>query len=456
MAKNIIEVVTKNVKEAKQVLNELHQLEIKTSKDGKIEVVANINDVPIKKAKQTLSTLISDNRKLREEMKNVDKNTQAYKILNNEYATQSRYIREILKFFKQSNNTILQGLEKEVSAQRKVTNSYNSSINASKRYQKQKKIEADANAKAEEDSIRLQESLRKEQAQRQKSDLTELKALNNERVSLEKKILQSENNNTTAKKMTNKELDYTVARLERIKQLTQGIANKNVGNESIEHELEWGDNRVNYQKAVVPQKANYQELIALTKQYYSYEKQLIDLKADPKGLKNHQLEIQAIEQEISKTRELMNQRLKSNKDGTQLTADQKKYQEELASSLETSNRLYQAQRKDIVNTKNATSEFGDTIKKVFNYVLVYRGFQMLTQGIQQAIDTMKELDKAFTDIQMVTGGTKEETAQLAKDYNGLAKELGATTQEVAEGAGEWFNESRDHLKVLELLETRED
>ena len=80
----------------------------------------------------------------------------------------------------------------------------------------------------------------------------------------------------------------------------------------------------------------------------------------------------------------------------------------------------------------------------------------MKQLVNEMIDTMKELDKAFTDIQMVTGGTDEQTAQLAKDYNKLAKEVGSTTTEVAEGASEWFNESRDHLKTLELLETRED
>ena len=57
---------------------------------------------------------------------------------------------------------------------------------------------------------------------------------------------------------------------------------------------------------------------------------------------------------------------------------------------------------------------------------------------------------------MVTGDTDELTAQLAKDYNNIAREMGSTTKEVAEGAAEWFNESRDHLKTLELLETRED
>ena len=64
---------------------------------------------------------------------------------------------------------------------------------------------------------------------------------------------------------------------------------------------------------------------------------------------------------------------------------------------------------------------------------------------------MKELDKEFTDIQMVTGGTQEETAQLAKEYNGLAKEMGSTTVEVAEGAGEWLRQGKTAEETTTLL-----
>lgn len=308
----------------------------------------------------------------------------------------------------------------------------------------------DANAKinqsiSEENKLRKEnEQVQKQIAQQEKSDLAELKQLNNERVSLEKKLLQSENNNTTAKKATNKELEYTIQRLAEIKRRTDEIAASNVDNKSIAKELNYGDNRVAYQKTVVPQKAEYQELIELTKQYYAYEKRLIDLKSDPKAIKNHSQEISAIEQEISKTKELIEQKKRANSDGTSLTDDQRKYQQDLAQKLETSNRLYKAQREDIVNAKNATSEFGDTIKKVFNYVITYKGFQLIQSSIQKALDTMKELDKAMTDIQLVTGGTKEETTALAQEYNQLAKEMGSTTTEVANGAGEWFNESRDH------------
>lgn len=291
-------------------------------------------------------------------------------------------------------------------------------------------------------------------AKQEKSDLAQLKVLNNERASLEKKMLQSEYNNTQAKKMTNKELDYSVARLKEIDTQINNIAKRNVGNAEIGKELAWGDNKVAYQQAVVPQKANYKELIDLTKQYYAYEKRLIDLQSNPKQLNLHKEEISALEKEMKETKKLIDIRKQSNVDGTKLTNDQIKYQEKLASELQRSNNLYKAQRTDIVNAKNATSEFGDTIKKVFNYILVYKGFQLITQGVQQAIDTMKELDAAFTDIQMVTGDTDEATAQLAQEYNQLAKNLGSTTSDVAAGAAEWFNESRDHLKLFELLETR--
>ena len=76
---------------------------------------------------------------------------------------------------------------------------------------------------------------------------------------------------------------------------------------------------------------------------------------------------------------------------------------------------------------------------------------MLTDGIRQALDTMKELDKAFTDIQMVTMDSDEQTAQLAQSYNKLAKEMGATTVEVAEGAGEWLRQGKTTEETTKLL-----
>lgn len=226
--------------------------------------------------------------------------------------------------------------------------------------------------------------------------------------------------------------------------------------ERIEYLKQEGENRrqiaeANRTDAQIQQqqKENYKSLKNDLQEVWNLENRLTELQKDPKKHIN----------EIQYTKELLNEKksqLNLEQRINELSPEQAKDIKNAAKAQEELNGKIKAQGKDWKNNNQKVSELGDTIKKVFNYVLVYRGFQMLQEGIQKAIDTMKELDKAFTDIQMVTGDSKEETAQLAQDYNKLAKEMGATTQEVAEGAAEWFNESRDHLKTLELLETRED
>ena len=64
---------------------------------------------------------------------------------------------------------------------------------------------------------------------------------------------------------------------------------------------------------------------------------------------------------------------------------------------------------------------------------------------------MKDLDKAFTDIQMVTMDSKEQIYDLSLEYNNLAKEMGATTQEVAEGATEWLRQGKTAEETTKLL-----
>ena len=212
------------------------------------------------------------------------------------------------------------------------------------------------------------------------------------------------------------------------------------------------ENQVKLNQAKSQQNAqdtSYKTLKADLQEVWNLENRIAQLSKDPK---HHLSEIQYLQQVVTNKRQTLNydERIK------ELSEDQVAEIKNAEQAQKQLNGQIKAQGKDWNNNNKKVSELGDTIKKVFNYILVYRGFQMVRQGIQQAIDTMKELDKAFTDIQMVTGDTDEQTAELAKNYNSLAKDMGSTTKEVAEGAAEWFNESRDHLKTLELLETRED
>lgn len=192
------------------------------------------------------------------------------------------------------------------------------------------------------------------------------------------------------------------------------------------------------------QDTSYKTLKADLQEIWNLENRIAQLSKDPK---HHLSEIQYLQQVLSGKRQVLNydERIKD------LSQDQVTEIENAAKAQKQLNGQIQAQGKDWENNNKKVSEFGDTVKKVFNYILVYRGFQMLSQGIQQAIDTMKDLDKAFTDIQMVTGDSDEQTAQLAKDYNGLAREMGATTQEVAEGASEWLRQGKTAEETTELL-----
>lgn len=331
---------------------------------------------------------------------------------------------------------------------------YRNEINSSKKVQLSIQNEIKAikqKAEAQQQAARQEEANQKKIAQLKKDYE---KSVNTEK-SYVKKQEKSDHYNKAGVKQTNSEEFNTneALKVERDlqAQILQQLRERGVAEDEINELIRTRNNQIGYQQKTVSQKAQYEDAIKLTKEQYEIEKRLINLKADPKQTKFHQEEIAALEKELEATKKLKEEKLAANENGTELTQDQKKYQQELESSLQRSNELYKAQRKDIVNAKNATSELGDTIKKVFNYVLVYKGFQLLSQGIQQAVNTMKELDKAFTDIQMVTGDSDEATAELAQEYNTLAKQMGSTTKEVAEGASEWLRQGKTASETTELL-----
>jgi len=61
------------------------------------------------------------------------------------------------------------------------------------------------------------------------------------------------------------------------------------------------------------------------------------------------------------------------------------------------------------------------------------------RAIESMIEVVERLNTAMTDIRIVTNMTKEDANALSKEFNQIAQDYGATTQEVAEGATEWFN-----------------
>lgn len=99
------------------------------------------------------------------------------------------------------------------------------------------------------------------------------------------------------------------------------------------------------------------------------------------------------------------------------------------------------------------SSFKDYFNNFMSYDLVNNAMNAMTTAIRQSIDTVIELNTAMTDVQMVTGESAEQTAELAHQYSQMAKELGATTAEVANGAAEWLRQGKSVAETNQLLES---
>lgn len=102
--------------------------------------------------------------------------------------------------------------------------------------------------------------------------------------------------------------------------------------------------------------------------------------------------------------------------------------------------------------------FGEALKDAFDdYIgpaaLADRAVDLLVDGAKEAYHTIVDLNKAMTDVQMVTGESAEQTAELAHQYSQMAKELGATTTEIANGASEWLRQGKSVAQTNQLLES---
>ncbi len=90
-----------------------------------------------------------------------------------------------------------------------------------------------------------------------------------------------------------------------------------------------------------------------------------------------------------------------------------------------------------------------TIEYATSIGLVYGALRQLQEGVQY----LKDLDKEMTNVQIVTGATDNQIADLSVQYNNLAKELGATTLDVARGSLEWRRQGKTVEETGELMKS---
>lgn len=101
-----------------------------------------------------------------------------------------------------------------------------------------------------------------------------------------------------------------------------------------------------------------------------------------------------------------------------------------------------------------TTRIGNAIQQTIAYSfsigLVYKAQQLLNDSVRYAIDLNKEMVKIQV-LQAEGAQTPEEINALAKSFNDLGKEMGASTLEIARGSVEWFRQGRTVQETQELM-----
>jgi len=103
------------------------------------------------------------------------------------------------------------------------------------------------------------------------------------------------------------------------------------------------------------------------------------------------------------------------------------------------NNLHSSFKKVEETNKNILTDLSKNAGKVAQWGIATSLVYGSLQEIRKALEYIVGLNKELTNIRIVTGMDASQVTELSNGYNQLAKEMGATTLEVAEGSLEWFN-----------------
>lgn len=100
---------------------------------------------------------------------------------------------------------------------------------------------------------------------------------------------------------------------------------------------------------------------------------------------------------------------------------------------------------------NAITYINAKLKTFATYLVSSAVTMGFVNGVRTMIENVKDLDKALTDLRIVTGSTREETQELLKTYNQMAKQLGSTTSTVANSSVDWQRQGYNLPDTNELI-----
>ena len=201
---------------------------------------------------------------------------------------------------------------------------------------------------------------------------------------------------------------------------------------------------------------SYANSTTALQQYKKAKKEITDLhiqlnketlkgaQADPTTVATLQTAIQYKIQEASASKkQIINQR--------ELAEAEAYANSEMARQTATINQQNAAFKKSQSIIENFKAGMKDSIARVANYTIAYRALWKIVEVTREAIQAAKDLDEAFTNIQMVVMYTDDEMKNLADTYADLTYSLSSSLVDVAEGADNWLRMGESAANVTELL-----
>lgn len=123
---------------------------------------------------------------------------------------------------------------------------------------------------------------------------------------------------------------------------------------------------------------------------------------------------------------------------------------ELTNSVKTSSSALKLAQQDSISFGQAIQ---NTLSKFGVYTSLAIACRKLGQEIKQATQYIVEMDTAMTNIQMITGKSKESVSSTMEEYKNLANELHTTNSEMASGAEELLRAGYSSDTVKNVMES---
>ena len=101
----------------------------------------------------------------------------------------------------------------------------------------------------------------------------------------------------------------------------------------------------------------------------------------------------------------------------------------------------------------ADKGLGQLLGRFIGGQALYRLLGKFKQTLSQLTNEAKALDKALTNLRIVTGDTKDNTRGLITQYSNLAQALGVTTKAVATSAVEWLRQGYSTSEAMDLIKS---